>query len=398
MQRKKGSSATINFMLLFIGFYIAQIIYFGLLPSMLADFGYGETFVGYVMTLMSATGLVVRLLLGYIVDKYSCPKGIVTVVFSFYALMQVLFFYLYTSSLYITIFALTAMGFVGVVGGICDSWAVKYQQIDSNLDYGMVRSFGSISYAITGLVSGQLIAKYGNGVAAFMALIAWLIVMFAAIRIPNPPRVETKAEKVSFSAGLKECLKSKPFVLMLVCSLLCMPAETSANSYYSLIVTTKGGDAGDVGLGLFVMAFSEFWVIFFFSKLSKKFGADRLYYFGLFGDIIRCIVLALAPNATWVIIGICTQAISFGLTMPGSVICIKNHVGYKYSAIGLQLMYVIKGIMSMIINTPLGYIAENLGINTFLYVGTIPAILGAVLLMATTEKRLKKEKQAAIAA
>ncbi len=382
-------NVTSKFMMLFVGFYVAQIIYFGLMPSILASFGYGETFVGYVMSLMNATGLVVRLIIGYIVDRYSCPKGVVISIFTFFTLAQVLFFYLYTSSLYITLFALSALGLVTVVAGICDTWAVKYREVDPSLDYGKVRSCGSISYAVTGLIAGQLVAMFGNSIAAFLTLVAWLIVVSAAVLIPNPPKVDMTRDRISFRQGIKSCVKNRAYVVMIICVLLCMPADTAANSYFSTVVINKGGTSSDVGIGLFVMAFSEFWVIYFFSKLARRFTAERLLYFGIFGSVIRCLALAAAPNAKWVVILICTQAVSFGLTMPAKVICVNNIVGNKYSATALQLMFVVSGIASMLISTPLGSICENFGVNIFLLVGAAPAVLGAVILMIYTEHRLK---------
>ena len=380
---------TRSFMFLYIGFYISQIIYYGYLPATLYSYGYGETFVGYVMTLMSASGLVLRLVIGYIIDKYSCPKALIITFFSIYAITQVIFFFMYQSVLFITLFSLISLGLVGIVATLCDSWVVKIREVRPSVDYGRARSFGSMSYAITGLITGQVIAAFSNSALAYFALVAWLVLISAASSLPNPPKIDKTKGKVTIKECLSIIIKEKAYILMLVCSMLNSPAEIAANSYYSVIVTGKGGTSAQVGLGLFVMAFTEFWVVYFFSKIARRVGVERMFYLGLFGNAIRAFVLALAPNATWVVIGICTQAISFALTMPGTVLIITKIVGIKYSTTSMQIFYVARSLLQMGLSTPLGWIAENMGINTMLYLSMIPSILGAIILMFYTERRYK---------
>ena len=143
---------------------------------------------------------------------------------------------------------------------------------DERLDYGKIRGMGSLAYGIGGLIAGSILTIWGNNGMIAFALLSWGFVMIGGFGIPNPiPRDQTsEKDKVTFKGALRECLSDKVVVVAILGLTFAMITNNIISTYYTLLVETLGGSSRMSGLGLFVMSFFEFLVVYSFSKISAK--------------------------------------------------------------------------------------------------------------------------------
>ena len=378
-----------RFYFIMFGYYFAQTIFFGYFTKFMTGFGYSMAFIGAMLSLNAGATIVFRTLIGYYVDKKSNPKIVVIGLFTIYALLQVLLFSMHKSVLFIVLFATIGISGATMTTSTAEAWALKAKQdFDETLDYGKIRGMGSLAYGIGGLLAGSILTIWGNTGIIVFALVAWLCVMIGGFGIPNPiKRAEkTEEDKVTFIGGLKECLSDKVVLVTILGLTLAMITNNIISTYYTLLVETLGGSSRMSGLGLFVMSFFEFLVVYSFSKISSKISPKRLMYIGMFGMALKNILLGFAPNAVCAVAFTVVQVLAFSLVMPGSVSIISERVGYKYKATALQIMYTCTGLGGLFTNWIVGKIADVLGLQMTIIVAAIPATIAGILCMLFIEK------------
>ncbi|MBR2805394.1 MAG: MFS transporter [Oscillospiraceae bacterium] len=386
--KAKGSLAW-RFYFIMFGYYFAQTIFFGYFTKLMTGFGYSMAFIGAMFSLNAGATIVIRTLIGYYVDKRSNPKIIVLGLFSIYALLQVLLFRFHQSVLIVVLFATLGISGATMTTSTAEAWALKAKQdYDERLDYGKIRGMGSLAYGIGGLIAGSILTIWGNNGMIAFALLSWGFVMIGGFGIPNPiPRDQTsEKDKVTFKGALRECLSDKVVVVAILGLTLAMITNNIISTYYTLLVETLGGSSRMSGLGLFVMSFFEFLVVYSFSKISARISSKRLMYIGMFGMALKNIVLSFAPNAICAVVFTVVQVLAFSLVIPGTVTIISERVQYKYKATALQIMYTCTGLGGLFTNWIAGKIADVLGLQQTIRVAAIPAVIAGIVCMIFIEK------------
>jgi len=143
-----------------------------------------------------------------------------------------------------------------------------------NINYGLSRGVGSVSYAVTALLLGDLIAKFSpvftlwmTSVMAFCVILAILWFHPGKAELPPEPASEKKAVTLSTFAFLKANPK---FLLVMFGSAMLMGAHCFLNSYMNLVVERVGGDASSMGVTLGLSAAAELPAMLLFMHLRKK--------------------------------------------------------------------------------------------------------------------------------
>lgn len=370
---------TFDFSAMMTGFYFSQIIALGYMSYFLSSFGYGQTFIGLVTTLQALSSIVYRFISGYLMDKYSNPKILLSFYYSYFAITQMLLFVLYSSQAYVLTYASTALGLFFTITGTCDSWVLKCSKADSKIDYAQIRSVGSIAYALIGLFASWALPTLGNNAAFLIIGVAWAIFMYSVIVLPNPPKtIDNQEHKITLREGMKHLVKNKYFMMSMVCVFLYSLTNVSYTHYYSLYISELGGTTREIGLGLFVMAFTEFWVMRFYTPLAKKFGNERLLAFSFLCYVLRSVAMSFAQNTTQALIITALQTLTFALQMPGIMATVGNVVKYEYQASGVQFMGLVSTVGQLIFGTAIGAVYENFGRAVMLRVFAIPSLIAFV--------------------
>lgn len=374
------------------GYYFSQIIALGYFSYFMNSFGYSESAIGVVVTIYSLSAMVLELVFGFVMDKYCNPKLILSLSFTCYTAMQVMLFYFFSSWTYVVVYASVAMGLFFTVSGLCDSWVVKIEKATpEKINYSRIRAVGSISYALIGLAASFLMPIFGYNAAIGILITAWIIFMYACFSLPNPPKsIGNDSDKVSLKEAAKVLGSNGYYILLLVCVFMYSITNVSYTNYYSLFIKDLGGGTREVGIGLFVMAFTEFWVMRSYKKYAARFGDEKVLAFSFLGYVLRSVLMALARNFWAVLAVTALQTISFALQMPGIMACISKAVSYRYQATAVQVMYFIGMIGQIAFSALIGSTYENLGRSAMLMIFAIPSA-AAFIIFSILSPVLKKK-------
>ena len=374
-----SKKVTFNFSTLMTGFYFTQIVALGYLSYFLSSFGYGQTFIGVVTTLNALSSIVFRFLFGYLMDKYSNPKILLSVSFTYFSAIQALLFLLYSSQIYVLFYAVTGLGLFFTITGACDSWVLKCSKVDEKIDYAQIRSVGSIAYAFIGLFASWAFTKFGTHAAFIIIGVAWLLFMYSVLVLPNPPKtIDNQETKITLREGIRYLVKNRFYMMSMVCVFLYSLTNVSYTHYYSLFINELGGTTKEIGLGLFVMAFTEFWVMRFYTPLAKKFGNERLLAFSFLCYVLRSFAMSCAKNTTQALIITALQTLTFALQMPGIIATIGKVVKYEYQASGVQVMGLVSTAGQLIFGTLIGAVYENYGMVIMLRIFALPSLIAFI--------------------
>ncbi len=383
---KEVKGLTSRFSVLMGGYFTVILIFCGYYTVFLKSFGYSDFSIGIALMWTAISCFICQPVFGYLSDKFNKIKQMIAIVLLVGTAGLPLLFFFYEAPAFIVGFSVVVLGTTQSLTGIIDSWITKLQKQKVKLDYGRVRSIGSLTYAVFAIVLGQLFSSFGNHLAIYAMILVFLTILTVILKIPNP-QVHENATHITIRKSASYLFGNKKYVLLLVTAFLSYLTFVSMATFTPLLIQHLGGNQSEVGIAYFIMAFAEFWVMLGFTKLKNKFGVSKLLGFGMVGYFIRSIALSLASNVFLVWVFVALQAISFALFVPGVVYYIAKHVDVKFLS-GAALIYQATLSISQMVGNPLfGFLSETMGINSMLMISGIPALIGGTIFLVMNRKK-----------
>lgn len=391
MQAEKRKNYNIPFSLLEGCHYFAVLVFNGLYSTFLLDFGYGESFVGIVLTSIGLSCIVLQPLLGFLADKTGKVKQMVLLITLLLTAALPLLFKFSQSRAFVIAFSVVVIGAAQSSVGLVDSWVAKLGRQNYRLDYGVVRGVGSLTFAVAAVFVGRVLDLHGNAFICYLLFGVFLIMAPLTLLMPNPPKDDLQ-KRVSVGEAARELGRNRRFLFFLACSFVMSITSQSMFAFQTLLIRELGGGQTQVGLALFVIAFSEFWIMIFFTKLRNRFGATLLLGIGMVGYFLKSLIMALAPNVTIAIAAGVLQMVSLGLVIPGAVAYLTELVELRYLA-SATLLYQSVNSLAQIVGAPIyGIVAEQTSVANMLALFSFPALLAGAVFLFVNRGRLKQKR------
>ena len=381
-KNRKLRHLTLKFSGINSGYYFSQIVFFGYFGTILRYFGYGETYIGTLQAVGAFSAIIMKLILGYVEDRFANPKKLVMVGYSLFAAMQVLMFRYSDNQYFMLAFAFIALGSVRAIMGVYEAWLLKLnEQFGCNIDYGRVRAIGSISYAIIGLVIGYLISIFGYEACLYVVIFSWVLIMISCLGISEPMKEHSEEDKVTIRGGMKTLFGNSAYVVLIFAMFLGMTTNSAVAGNFSIIMDSAGATSTETGIGFFTMAFTEFWVVYFFSNIARKIPVQKLFIFGLFMYTAKSLIMAVSPSPVYLIAAQAMQTVSFALVLPASVAILDGIISAKYKAVGMQIMMIMQSLAQVVFGSITGYVFEHYGYRAMLVVTSPWSALAAIIVI-----------------
>ena len=176
-----------------ISYWALSFITDGAYGSYLKSLGYGEAFIGRTLTALGLASLVLMPLGGYIADRVGKYRSL-TAVSSILICGMLFAVSLVTSDASVYLYAVIGGGFTRLLSGFLDSWITKMSKEETGLDYGRIRSMGSISYALSSPVFGYLFTRLGFGVQIPLGAVLLVLCLVCSAKLRDPA-LDGKEEK-----------------------------------------------------------------------------------------------------------------------------------------------------------------------------------------------------------
>ena len=265
---------------------------------------------------------------------------------------------------------------------------MDYLKTGHYINFGLSRGMGSVSYAVSAVVLGQLIERFNPNILAPVFVIFSVLLLLLLFSMPDShvQREET-AKSINAVAFIK---KYKKFFLILLGFGFAFAASTALGTYLINIVKKLGGDTSFYGIAIFAMAASEMPIMSMTHALLKKFKAETLLITAACCYILRNFTICLAPNIYILLIGMMFQSVSYGLFTAVITYYVNDHVLNEDQMMGQTMIGIVTtGVGSTIGNVLGGVLQDTFGLSSMLTFACVMTII-CVLTVFTTIKKVKE--------
>ncbi|MFW5982220.1 MAG: MFS transporter [Halanaerobiaceae bacterium] len=369
--------------------YGAYLVYY------LSDIGYNNIEIGTIISIRTILGLLGEPILGYLSDLYKTNKKVFILGMLAIAVAVLPFPY------YNWWLILISTGIIGFFWApqqsILDSWILKSSDKLAD-NYGFMRAWGSVGFAIVVVVFGRALDVFGWGILFISHAVILIITAGIAyfIRDVNLDEVDLEKEERILDKGkvasltVKEEEKVNPLVLfknpeyniILLSSIFVFIPNSIIFIYLPNFIREVGGTTTLLGVVLFLNALSEAPIFFIGKKLIKRFKAIPLLLIASIFYLLRVIIVYEAVSQINFLVFGALQSLSFSVLLITARFHI-NHIAadsLKTTAqsIFTMAMFGIGGIIASLFG---GYIMDVYGM-TVLYLLSVAISMIGILLIA----------------
>lgn len=130
--------------------------------TILLDYGYTEVQCGYITMLQYLVMMIAGPIYGRLIDRSISPKWLFIILVAGGMIVTPLLPFCFGRGFLWTMLSFSLISALDYcASSVFDTWTNQMTLRDSTIDYGNIRSAGSIFYATTALISGYLIAPLG---------------------------------------------------------------------------------------------------------------------------------------------------------------------------------------------------------------------------------------------
>lgn len=247
--------------------------------------------------------------------------------------------------------------------------------------YGPLRAWGSVSYIVAALGTGQLVEA--SGPRALFAVLAITLVATGLVGLSlKPPTgrasLGTSARPIRDAGRLFGPSGLGIFLLGAFLSWLGMAAVLS---FTPVRFGELGAGAGIVGLGGAIAAGIEVPIMLRFPMLAARFGSQRLLVAGAMFIAARSVVAALATSPEMLLGASIFGGVGFALFFVGGVTYVSEHVPHALAATAQGIFQGVGNSLSNVVAAAAGgSIAAVAGIDGLFACAAGLGVVGAVII------------------
>lgn len=251
------------------------------------------------------------------------------------------------------------------------------------VNYGAARGIGSAATALSSLVIGVVLARFGSRWMLGLMLIARICCIFTLVGYPTIPKEATVKREKKRSCSISQfVLRYRWYCVSLLGVALLGMFLAMMENYMIAIMEALGGDSSHVGTALFLSSIVTTPVIFCFGKIRKKIKETDLIKIAAISFVIRAICLYFAKDIRVIYVLQLLHIPSYGFLHPAQV---------YYANARVNADDMVKGQAFSTAAYALGCSAGNfaggqllyLGVDAILIAGIVMTLLGAGILLAT---------------
>ena len=354
--------------------FFAQAISYALLITFLTTLGYTATQRSLFFVADALFGMVFQVILGYLCDRHQKIKP--------YLYMLLLVYVIGTYALYRTteMNFLVHMFLVPLVGSmlrlsasLSDSLTIETSE-ETRDNYGVIRLFGSIGWAVGSPVAAWIVAKWGYPMLGPSFIVFMALCVASILGIKDVKKVSS-SDPVTMS-DVQSLLRNPSYMLTVVILFLLFVVDMTQS--YSVIdkIWYLNGSEKDVGNYWLMAAMLELPLFFYGGRLMQKLGSFKTIIIAGFFYGIRYVVYGCATSIFHMFVGGALQGVTYPLLMVASKIMIDEKTPENMRTSGQQVANAVYNSGSALVSPILvGLMEDNIGINNSLFVIAAMALI-----------------------
>ena len=381
--------------LLQILFWMSSCSVIGFITIFLQYKGLSNTQIGIVTGVASISSIALSPYLSSLIEKIKglTIKKLFTIVYGymFIAFLVLILFNLpalLVMILYTTLYCLS-ISIVPLLSSIC----TNYLKEGKYINFGVSRGMGSVSYAISAVILGQLVNYLNPTILGCVFIIVGILLISLLLSMPDfmaSNNTNEKKESVSIITIIKNY---RTFFLVLLAFSFTFGAASSLAVYLINIVTSLGGDTSLYGIAVFAMAASEMPFMSITHTLLKKFKSETLLLAAILFYICRNFTICLAPNLPILIIGMMFQGCSYGIFTATITMYVNDYLKPEHQMMGQSMIAMMStGLGSFMGNVVGGILQDTIGLTGMYVYACSLTTIGVIIGVLTLRKKVGLRK------
>ena len=236
---------------------------------------------------------------------------------------------------------------------LCDTLALAHLGADRITEYGRIRLWASVGWAIAVIALGAVYEA--TGLESVPLLYAAGIVAIALWTYRLPTTAPTPQRSESRLGALGDVVRESPRLLAFLAGLFLVGgASSAAVSFLGLRIVGRGGGTFLVGLAAGVIACVEIPIMAASDPLARRFGARDLFVAGAFSFVLVFAGWALIDDPLVLSLVAGAEGIAFALRYVGGVLIVGRLVPARLLASGQGLAQVVGFYIAPVVGALIG--------------------------------------------
>jgi MFS transporter, PPP family, 3-phenylpropionic acid transporter len=233
-------------------FHSAVNIIIGFLPVYFQNQGLSGSKIGLLLAIGPFAAILSQPFWGYMSDKYNTIKRMLLICLIGLLVTSTVFFQMDTFTAYM-IMGAGLFYFMSPIGALGDS-LVQRTSKQEGVSFGSIRTWGSVGFALTALIGGQILSVIGIENMFFPFLAYALVAFFVCWKLSD---VKVVTSKLVTSKDALKLFGNKRLLIFLALIMFITITHRTNDSYVGLYVVELGGKESLIGWAWFVGVASE---------------------------------------------------------------------------------------------------------------------------------------------
>ena len=361
-------------------YFISFCTLYAYTVTILLEYGYTEVQCGYITMLQYVMMTIAGPVYGRMIDRGLSPKKLFIILAAGGIIVTPLLPVCFAKGFSLTMISfgiISALDFCGAT--VIDTWINQMTLRDETIDYGMIRSAGSIFYATTAIVSGYLIVPLGINFLFWLNMGSLAVAILLAVTFADPnklPLLEPDrfagedAPDETFAQSIRTMMKNRPFVIFLICGTMYYFATRAVNGFMQVIINYIGGDASTYGVSVFLYCVGEFLLMRLASRLLRRgMKLPVLFITATAGLGLRILLLGVLKTMTGVMLTQILLSVGFASYLRFNIDYVASLFPRQYAGRAILIsVAVTQGLGCIIGNLAGGYLLASVGVPVYCFI------------------------------
>lgn len=361
-------------------YFISFCTLYAYTVTILLEYGYTEVQCGYITMLQYVMMTIAGPVYGRMIDRGLSPKKLFIILAAGGIIVTPLLPICFAKGFSLTMISfgiISALDFCGAT--VIDTWINQMTLRDETIDYGMIRSAGSIFYATTAIVSGYLIVPLGINFLFWLHMGSLAVAILLAVTFADPNKLpllepdrfagEDAPDEI-FAQSIRTMMKNRPFVIFLICGTMYYFATRAVNGFMQVIINYIGGDASTYGVSVFLYCVGEFLLMRLASRLLRRgMKLPVLFITATAGLGLRILLLGVLKTMTGVMLTQILLSVGFASYLRFNIDYVASLFPRQYAGRAILIsVAVTQGLGSIIGNLAGGYLLASVGVPVYCFI------------------------------
>lgn len=385
---EQSKSINIKYSLLQGIYFVGFCTVLGYAAVYLGSIGMSSSLIGIVLAVANILTSIGQPALGSYIDKTNISmKRVLILMFGVCAILSAVLMITSKVTFVAAVVFVALATVLYTTMPLINSLAFAFQKKGIDVKFGVARGIGSVAYALTSLVLGNVVKTISPKLMpiAFIVIFLGILPLLKSFKVPDEENIKEEVKEVETESTSQFVKKHMKFMIFLLGFILVYFDHTVINNFFIYVVKNVGGNTGDMGNAVFLAALLELPTMALFEKFKNKINIKTAIIISAIFFSIKHILTYLATNMFLIYLAQATQMLAYALFIPASVYYVDKLFDVKDAVKGQALVttsMTVSGILASLLG---GIMLDSIGVYETLFLGLILSVLGTVIMIFTVQ-------------